>query len=65
MNGAIFIIIFQVPSSVLTKGILRGGGDTKFLVFADVFCFMAIINTTWYVSKDLCLNFHQLLYIFA
>ncbi|BAK56294.1 MATE efflux family protein [Candidatus Arthromitus sp. SFB-mouse-Japan] len=36
MNGAIFIIIFQVPSSVLTKGILRGGGDTKFLVFADV-----------------------------
>ncbi len=36
MNGASFIILFQVPSTVLTKGILRGGGDTKFLVFADV-----------------------------
>lgn len=36
MNGAAFIIIFQVPSTVLTKGILRGGGDTKFLLFADV-----------------------------
>lgn len=36
MNGAAFIIVFQVPSVVLTKGILRGGGDTKFLLFADV-----------------------------
>lgn len=36
MNGAAFIIIFQVPSTVLTKGILRGGGDTRFLLFADV-----------------------------
>ena len=36
MNGAAFIIIFQVPSIVLTKGILRGGGDTKFLLYADV-----------------------------
>ena len=36
MNGAAFIVIFQVPSMVLTKGILRGGGDTKFLLFADV-----------------------------
>ncbi len=36
MDGAAFIIIFQVPSTVLTKGILRGGGDTKFLLFADV-----------------------------
>ena len=29
MNGAIFIIIFQVPSSVLTKGILRGENNNK------------------------------------
>lgn len=36
MDGAAIIIIFQVPSIVLTKGILRGGGDTKFLLFADV-----------------------------
>lgn len=36
MDGAAFIVIFQVPSVVLTKGILRGGGDTKFLLLADV-----------------------------
>ena len=36
MNGAAFIVVFQVPSVVLTKGILRGGGDTKFLLLADV-----------------------------
>lgn len=36
MDGAAIIVIFQVPSIVLTKGILRGGGDTKFLLFADV-----------------------------
>lgn len=36
MNGAAFIIVFQVPAVVLTKGILRGGGDTKFLLFADI-----------------------------
>lgn len=36
MDGAAFIVIFQVPAIVLTKGILRGGGDTKFLLLADV-----------------------------
>ena len=36
MNGAAIVILFQVPSVVLTKGILRGGGDTKFLVIADI-----------------------------
>lgn len=36
MSGAAFIILFQVPAVVLTKGILRGGGDTKFLMLADV-----------------------------
>ncbi len=36
MDGAAFVIIFQVPSICLTKGILRGGGDTKFLLLADI-----------------------------
>lgn len=36
MDGAAFIIMFQVPSIGLTKGILRGGGDTKFLLLADI-----------------------------
>lgn len=29
--------IFMITSSVLTKGVLRGGGDTKFLMFCDIF----------------------------
>ena len=29
-------MVFQTISSVLTKGVLRGGGDTKFLMMADV-----------------------------
>lgn len=32
-----YMIIFQSISSVMTKGVLRGGGDTKFLMVADVF----------------------------
>lgn len=30
-----FIIIFQATNSIMTKGVLRGGGDTKMLMFAD------------------------------
>ena len=30
------IVIFQSMSSILTKGVLRGGGDTKFLMLADI-----------------------------
>jgi len=30
------IFIFQAQDGCLTKGVLRGGGDTKFLMFADV-----------------------------
>jgi len=31
-----FIVIFQSMNSILTKGVLRGGGDTKFLMVADI-----------------------------
>lgn len=31
-----FIIVFQSMNSILTKGVLRGGGDTKFLMLADI-----------------------------
>ena len=31
-----FIVVFQAIQSVMTKGVLRGGGDTKFLMIADV-----------------------------
>jgi putative MATE family efflux protein len=30
------IIFFQSTNSILTKGVLRGGGDTKFLMLADI-----------------------------
>lgn len=30
------IVIFQSMNSILTKGVMRGGGDTKFLMVADI-----------------------------
>lgn len=36
MDAVGFIIIFQAMNSILTKGVLRGGGDTKFLMVADI-----------------------------
>ncbi len=30
------IIIFQAQNTLLTKGVLRGGGDTRFLMIADI-----------------------------
>ena len=29
------IVVFQATNSIMTKGVLRGGGDTKMLMFAD------------------------------
>ena len=40
------MVVFQTLQGVTTKGILRGGGDTMFLVFADVFFL-------WFVSVPL------------
>ena len=36
MNAIAFIVAFQSMNSILTKGVLRGGGDTKFLMVADI-----------------------------
>ncbi len=36
MNVIALILIFQSTNSILTKGVLRGGGDTKFLMAGDV-----------------------------
>ena len=35
MNAISFIIVFQATNSIMTKGVLRGGGDTKMLMVAD------------------------------
>ncbi len=36
MDGVAINVIFQSTNSILTKGVLRGGGDTRFLMVADV-----------------------------
>mgnify|MGYP006898656907 CR=1 FL=1 len=36
MDAILFIVIFQSMNSILTKGVLRAGGDTKFLMVADI-----------------------------
>ncbi len=36
MNAILIIVIFQSMNSILTKGVLRAGGDTKFLMAGDI-----------------------------
>ena len=36
MNAIAVILFIQSANSILTKGVLRGGGDTKFLMLGDV-----------------------------
>ncbi|MDO4467338.1 MAG: MATE family efflux transporter [Bacillota bacterium] len=36
MNAIAFVVVFQSTNTILTKGVLRGGGDTKFLMLADI-----------------------------
>lgn len=36
MDAVAIIVFFQAMNSILTKGVLRGGGDTKFLMIADI-----------------------------
>ncbi|MCR4989968.1 MAG: MATE family efflux transporter [Lachnospiraceae bacterium] len=35
MSAISLIIVFQATNSIMTKGVLRGGGDTKILMLAD------------------------------
>lgn len=43
MNAYVIIVFFQAIQSVMTKGVLRGGGDTKFLMVADIL-FMWLVS---------------------
>lgn len=36
MDAVAVVILFQSANNILTKGVLRGGGDTKFLMVADI-----------------------------
>ena len=43
MDALSLIVIFRSANSILTKGVLRGGGDTRFLMVADV-CFLWVVS---------------------
>jgi Na+-driven multidrug efflux pump len=36
MEAIALIVVFQSVNSIMTKGVLRGGGDTRFLMVADI-----------------------------
>lgn len=46
MNALCVIVIFRSTNSILTKGVLRGGGDTRFLLLADM-------STMWLIAVPL------------
>lgn len=66
-----FIVFFQSVNSILTKGVLRGGGDTKFLMLADIlFLWAASVplgaaaGLYWHLSPFLiysCLKIDQII----
>lgn len=46
IRGVSIIVIFRATNSILTKGVLRGGGDTRFLMLADM-------TTMWLLAVPL------------
>ena len=42
MDAVAIIVLFRCTGSMLTKGVLRAGGDTKFLMFGDIFFLWAV-----------------------
>ena len=48
MEASAIIVFFQAIQSALSKGILRGGGDTRFLMVVDIlFQWCASIPLGW------------------
>lgn len=50
MRAMSFTVIFTVPGSVMTKGVLRGGGDTRLLMVIDVVFLWAISVPLGYLA---------------
>lgn len=50
MNSTSFLVVFMSVSTILTKGILRAGGDTKFLMIADVLFLWMVSIPLGYVA---------------
>lgn len=46
MNALCIVVVFRSVNSILSKGVLRGGGDTRFLLAADM-------STMWLVAVPL------------
>ena len=46
MQGLCIVVVFRATNSILTKGVLRGGGDTRFLLAADM-------STMWLIAVPL------------
>ncbi len=50
MAAVAIMIVFQAMQSVTTKGVLRGGGDTRFLLIADVLFLWVVSVPMGYLS---------------
>lgn len=46
MDALCIVVVFRSVNSILSKGVLRGGGDTRFLLAADM-------STMWLVAVPL------------
>lgn len=70
MDAISLIVVFQATNSIMTKGVLRGGGDTKMLMVADnIFLWVMSIplgilaGFVWHLSPFwiyICLKFDQI-----
>ena len=57
MDSIAIIVVFQAINSIMTKGVLRGGGDTKFLMVADIlFLWVASIPLGYAAGLEWHLN---------
>lgn len=52
MDAVGIIVVFMMTGSILTKGILRGGGDTRFLMAADIVFLWAVSVPLGYLGSQ-------------
>lgn len=74
MLAVAFIVIFMSGNNIMTKGVLRGGGDTRFLMVADILFLWAVsipvgalAGLVWHVSPFwiyVCLKLDQIIKAF-
>lgn len=53
MKASAVVVFFQAMQSALSKGILRGGGDTRFLVMADFVSQWCVATPLGYVAAHI------------